>query len=72
MFVCEKARQKRQAEANAKYAEECAAYTDKMREHQAHFKQWKLNADTELQNLKIVIPDHLTETYNKIKSLGKK
>ena len=43
-----------------------------MREHQAHFKQWKLNADTEIQNLKIVIPDHLTETYNKIKSLGKK
>ena len=71
-FECEKAIQKSQAEANAKYAEECAAYTDKMREHQAHFKQWKLNADTELQNLKIVIPDHLTETYNKIKSLGKK
>lgn len=71
-FECEKAIQKSQAEANAKYAEECAAYADKMREHQAHFKQWKLNADTELQNLKIVIPDHLTETYNKIKSLGKK
>lgn len=71
-FECEKAIQKSQAEANAKYAEECAAYADKMREHQAHFKQWKLNEDTELQNLKIVIPDHLTETYNKIKSLGKK
>ena len=71
-FECEKAIQKSQAEANAKYTEECAAYADKMREYQAHFKQWKLNADTELQNLKIVIPDHLTETYNKIKSLGKK
>ena len=70
-FECEKAIQQSTSKANGKYTEECALYSNKMREYEAQFKEWKFTADTEIQNLKIIIPEHLKEIYNKIKSLGK-
>lgn len=55
----------------AKYAEELDGYRTSMAKLHAEFTLWKQTASKDIQNLKIIIPNSLTDIYNKVSALGK-
>lgn len=58
-------------EKQSKYAEEMDKYNGTMSAIYEEFRLWKIKKQKDIQELKIVIPNSLTDIYNKVNMLGK-
>lgn len=70
-FECEKAIMESQAEVNAKYRAELEVYEEAMTSIRAQFRKYITEQNKVISNLKIVIPDSLSDIYETINNLGK-
>ena len=59
-------------DANKKYEEECAKYSEVVLNLKTGFATWKSEEQKRINNLKIIIPNSLKDIYGEISSLGKK
>lgn len=70
-FECEKAILESQTSANAKYLAEVQAYNATMENIRAEFRKYVTEQTAIIGNLKIIIPDSLSDIYETINNLGK-
>lgn len=70
-FECEKAVLESQTNANAKYVEEVKACDNAMARIRAEFRKYVTEQTAIIGNLKIIIPDSLSDIYETINNLGK-
>ena len=68
----EEAIEKDELAKTTKYREAYSAYANEMKEMNIKFSEYKQKLTAELEKLKIVIPEHLTDVYTELTSLGKK
>ena len=70
-FAIKKEVEKKTLERNQQYRQELEDYTQKKQTLFAQYKQWQSQERERISNLKIVVPEALQATYDKLNDLEK-